>query len=147
MDLDRLAVDLDRAPLGRSDAEQGEPDVGAAGTDQSGEADNLSGANLEVHIFERSRTAQPVDPQDRFAGHVPGSHEEVVDVPADHLAHHLLMARVGDEVGRDVPAVAEDGDPIGDPEHFVETVADEQHGDTPFAQPAHLVEQAVDLMR
>ena len=88
----------------------------------------------------------PVDPQHRFARYVAGAHEEVVDVPADHLTDKQLVARLGGEPGGDVPAVAEHGDPIGDAEHLVETVADEQHGDAPVAQPAHLVEQAVDLV-
>ena len=75
-----------------------------------------------------------------------GAYEEVVDVPADHLTDKQLVGRLGRQPGGDVPAVPEHGDPIGDAEHLVETMTDEQHGDTAVAQPAHLVEQTVDLV-
>ena len=141
-----LSSTIDRASLGRSDAEQGEPDIGSAGADEPGEPDHLTGPHFEIHIFERAGTAEPLDPQHRVAGHVAGAHEEVADVPTDHLADEKLAIGLGREAGGDVPAVVEHGDSVGDAEHLVEPVADEQHGDATAAQPVHLVEQSVDLM-
>ena len=143
----RLAIDGDRAALGRGDAEEGESDVGATGADEPGEADDLAGANLEAHIFERAGATEALDAQHGRTGLVTRAHEEVVDVPADHLAYEQLVVRLGDKACGDVPAVAEHGDAIGDAEHLVETVADEQHGDAAPTQLADLVEQPVDLVR
>ena len=49
-------------------------------------------------------------------------------------------------LGGDVAPVAEHRDAVGDLEHLVEAVADEQHGHALVPQLAHLPEQALDLV-
>ena len=49
--------------------------------------------------------------------------------------------------GRDVLAVAEDGDPVAQLEHLVEAVADEQDRHARRGQASHLAEQALHLER
>ena len=53
-----------------------------------------------------------------------GAREEVVDVPPDHVLDQAVMGVLADGPGRDVAAVAEHGDAVGDLEDLVELVGD-----------------------
>ncbi len=50
-----LPSELDAAGVVLVDAEDGAGDLGATGTDQAREADDLAGAHLEGHVVERAR--------------------------------------------------------------------------------------------
>ena len=146
-DLHLTAVDRDRAGVRRSDAEEREPDVGAAGPDETGQADHLPGANVEAHIFERAGATEARDPERHVAWLVAGPDEEVADLTPDHLPDEEVLGHLAHWSRRDPAAVAEHGDAIGDPEDLVETVADEQHRDAAVSEPVDLAEQALRLVR
>src|SRR5690606_25411525 len=56
-----LAVEGDGAPVRRGDAEEGQPNIGTAGADESGESEHLASMNLEGNVFEGAVFRQPFD--------------------------------------------------------------------------------------
>jgi hypothetical protein len=74
---------------------------------------------------------------------VSGRRQRTADHELGELARGDVL-RVDRRHGR---ALAQDGDRVGDPQHLVELVADEQHGHALGAQAGERGEQLVDLLR
>ena len=60
-EVDRLAVQRDRAGIAPVDPEQDPGDLGPAGADEPGEADDLARADREADVAEDPDPGQPVD--------------------------------------------------------------------------------------
>ena len=52
LDLDRLALDQDLARVDRVGAEDRPCDLGSAGTDETGEPEDLAAVELEAHVAD-----------------------------------------------------------------------------------------------
>ena len=141
----RPAGEVHRAGVVAVDAEDRAGDLAAAGADEAGEADDLARAHVERDVVEDARARQPLDLEQRFADLGRQLGEQLGDVAADHLPHELVDGRVGDRRGRDVGAVAHDGDGVAEVEHLVEAVRDEEQRATLVAEAAGDGEQPVDL--
>ena len=61
------AVELDAAALGGRDAEERQPDVGAARADETGEPEHLAGAQVERDALEGALDREVLDAQDDLA--------------------------------------------------------------------------------
>ncbi len=70
---------------------------------------------------------------------------ELGEFAAEHLGNERTAGEVAREGLSDEFAVAQDGDAVGDLEHLVEEVGDEEDGDAAIAQIAHDAEQLFDL--
>ena len=64
---------------------------------------------------------------------------------ADHQADDVGVAQVLDRVGRDLVAVAEDGDAVAERAHFLEPVRDEDDGAAFVAQAPRDAEERLDF--
>ena len=127
------------------DAEDRARDLAAPGADEAGETDDLTRADGEADVVEDAGAGQPVDHEHVVADLGRKLREQLGDVPADHLPHEFVDARLGDRRGRDVAAVAHDGDGVAEGEHLVEPVRDEQQRAALVAQAAGHREQPLDL--
>ena len=136
-----LAVQGDLAGQRRLGAEQGPAHVLASGAVHADDADDLPGADLEVHVAEgaarhalhdQARPGRPVG--------VLGEALVVVVVGSRGPDHHpVQVGRLGTR-GRHLPhglTAAQHADAVAHVEHLVEAVRDEDDGGE-LAEPAHL---------
>ena len=137
----RPAVELHAADLRRRDPEERERDVGPPGADQAGEAQHLAPVDLEAHAGEDAVPPDPGDAEGQLAPRMFGSCKELRHLPADHVLDRPLGGDLGPGSGGDEPAVAQHGHAVGDLEHLVEPVADEQHGHAARGEVANLPEE------
>ena len=110
---DRLAVDQDLAAVEVVRAEDGAGDLGATGADQTGEANNLAGTNVEGNILQHDRrrilhcpgASETADLEDRrrrpfrqrrLASLGLFRTKEVAQGTADHQAHDAIGGRLMD---------------------------------------------------
>ena len=122
--------DRDPAAARRSRAEHDVEQGGPAGTEQASDADDLSGRDGEVEAVQRT-DLEAADLEDRSAlvAPLPGRlRRRTSDVgrPCDQ-ADHVLLGRVSGK-GAGNPAVAVDGDLVGDVADLLEAVTDERDG-------------------
>ena len=75
----------------------------------------------------------------------PGRHR-VLDALAGHQLGEPVVVDLGCGKGADLAAVAQHGHPLGDLDHLLEPMADEDDGDAVRLQPANRREQQVDLV-
>jgi hypothetical protein len=124
------AAQGDFAGVGRREAEQDTRQLGAAGADQPGEAENLAGADLEADVVHPGRrTAEPAQRQHDLAGRGFGWRVGVGYLAAHHQVDQLGLGRVGDAAGADALAVAQDGDAVGDRENLLQAVGNVDDAD------------------
>ncbi len=90
---------------------------------------------------------QPRDVEDDLVGDGGLAGVGLRQLAAHHELRQLARGHVLREHGGDRAAGADHGDGVGDAEHLVELVADEQHGDALRGQFAERLEQVVDLLR
>ncbi len=145
MDRDLPAIDPDPAGLHRIRAEDGAGDLGAAGPDQAGKAQDLALAQLEADAVEHHRVrvtrvppaGDALDLQGDGAGAVlrPAS-EQPVDLAADHHPDDPLDVELADRGLAHQRAVAQHRGPVADPHHLLEPVGDEHHRDSSGLQLA-----------
>ena len=143
----RLAVELDRAVLRRRDAEQRQGDVGAAGADEAREAQHLAAPQLERDVLEHALAGQARDLQQRLARPVVGAGEELGHVAPDHVLDREARRDLRPRPRRDPAAVAQHRHAVGDLEHLVQAVADEQDRHAARRELPHLLEELCDLVR
>jgi hypothetical protein len=108
-----------------------------SGADESGEAEHLTGAQRERHVAETGRAGQPLDAEHLVAGldsDVPG--KVLVEPAADHHLDEIGAVETADGTGRDVLAVAQDGDRVAEEKDLLEAVADVDAGDAAGPQPS-----------
>ncbi|MCQ8828069.1 hypothetical protein NQU54_02930 [Streptomyces samsunensis] len=127
-------------------AEQRLEELGASGTDQTGEADDLAGPDLEVHRLRTARHAQTADVQGHFVAGGGQLREHVVEFTTDHRVDDLVVRDVGAGAVLDERAVPQDHHPVGDRPDLLHLVGGVEHGDAALTelvdhavQPLHLV--------
>ena len=146
---DRRAVDDDLAdaqPAARQQAGQ----LVAAGAGQAGDADDLAAAHVEVDRRQLGaadaarRQHRPVVARRSASIRVWAAASATSSRPSIRLAR-LSWVSAARRLGGDPPTVAQDGHAIGDRQHLVEVVADEQHRGARRGDAAQRAEQAVHL--
>ena len=140
-----LAAEADDAGVALVDAEEDAGHLGPPGADQSREADDLAGADLERDVAELADPGQALDLQQDVADRGLDLREER-DGPPDHVADEVGGGQVARGGGHDVAPVAEHRRAVAQLEDLVEAVADEQDRDAAVAQPADDAEQPLDLV-
>ena len=80
-----------------------------------------------------------------FARHARRARVEVFDVAADHQRDDPILRRVAGRAAADGPAVAKDGEAVGDLRHLLEEVGDVDDRQPLRPQPADEVEQVADV--
>ncbi len=149
---DGAPVDLELPGLGAVGAVEQADELGAAGAEQPGDADDLAVVDVDVGRLEHAAAADPGRPQNgcaRCGRSTRSATEEsaasssssrpiifVTSVAAGQVVHAVLA----DEL-----AVAQHRDAVGDLVDLIEEVADEEDGDAAVAQVADDREQLLDL--
>ena len=135
--LDRVARRLRSPPAAPSrhdlaaeravDAEDGPGELGAAGADQPGEAQDLAAAQRQVDRLrrDRPRCARRASSQHGLARRRRRRQIERLEVAADHQADHGGVADLGLGQLADPAAVAQHDDPVGAALDLVQAVGDE----------------------
>ena len=141
-----LPVQRHGAAIRLVDAEQHPGDLGAAGADESGEAEDLALADREADVAEDPDPGQPVDLEQDVTDRRLELREERHGT-ADHVPHEGGRGQPAGRGRDDVAAVAEDRRDVAQLEHLVETMAHEQHRHAAGPQAPHDREQPLDLVR
>ena len=115
-------------------------DLTASRAGQSGDADDLAGAHLEVDGVDL-RTVEAAHLEHDVSGLGDARREDGVDRPSGHRRDDRLGGGVGDQSLGDDPPVAQDRERVADLQHLVEAVGDVQDGDAALLQLTHGVEQ------
>jgi hypothetical protein len=138
------------ARVGDGQADKGLDQLGLAVALDPGQAVDLRAAHVQVepgqHVLAPRDHPDVLDlehrlPGGRLALDPPQQHR-----PADHHLGHLVGVGVGGGHGVDHLAVAEHGDPVGDLEHLVQRVGDEDDRLAVGLELAHVGEQLLDLL-
>ena len=128
--------------------EDGLQELAPTGAHETGEPDDLAGADVEAHVVERTRQREPAEAEHTPRGGslllrrlrvLQRSPHHQVDQPR---AVELRRRRRADGV-----AVAQDREPIGDGEDLVQSVGDEDRGHALLAQAARRDRRATVLRR
>lgn len=134
VDHDLFPVDRDRARARRRDPEERLGDVGAAGSDEAGNAEDLAGAHIEGDVVEDAVERQVLHRQHHVADRHLLLREHLGDFTSDHHADDVVAGDLVREVGADIFAVAEHRELVGDLEQLVHLVGDVDDADTLRAQ-------------
>ena len=155
---DRLAVERDGAGGDAVGAEDGAGELGAAGADKAGDAEDLAGLEIEVDAFEHdgvrrfgiAHRAQAAHRKPDVAGDValrrPGV--ELGSGAADHLLDDLRQSGSARPVAVEMagkPAVAQHRHAVADRGGLLQPVGDEHDRDAVLAQPVHDRQQPLHL--
>ncbi len=123
----------------------------AVGVD-AGDADDLARAHVERDAAHRGQPAvvtrrEPVDLEQRLARLVLGLLDPQQHVAADHQPRQRALGRALGRHGVDHLAAPQDGHAVGDVEHLVELVRDEDDRRALLGQRAQDLEQVLRLLR
>ena len=123
--------------------------LGALGTDQTRNAEDLALADIEVDMAEALGVdrGKILDLKDDLTGRVAARRVEVRQLTADHLGDDHIGGQFLGLPGADILAIAHDRDFVADAKNFVHLVADVDDGDALGAQLVHDGEQRLDLGR
>ena len=139
-------VDAHRSAGEGLDAEHPFHQLGASGTLQPGDADDLPGAEREGDAVDVGVAAavefEPRVPHRRTLDRI---REVRLDGAADHAPHELVRGQGRGLVGRDERAVLEDRDAIAQVEDLLQPVRDVDHGDAAGGEPADDRVEQLDL--
>ena len=143
-----IAADLDASGGDRVGAGDRAHEFGAAGADNSGDAEHFAGPDREADVLERAIVAgQALDLDQRRRRRRRldvGKHP--VERSADHLLDQRLDRNLRVVVVRHQPSVAQHRDPVGDTGDLVEPVTDVDEADAFGFQTADLLEQALGFL-
>ena len=97
-----------------------------------GHAEDLAGADLEAHAPDGLLSTvvvhvQVLDAQLHGAEDGFTAVGDELDVSADHQLREVVLIRLAREPRADDAAAPDDGDPVGDLQHLIQLVADEQN--------------------
>jgi hypothetical protein len=134
-------VDLHGARRERGHAEHRASQVGAAGSVQSGHADDLARAQLEVDVPDAAAGTAAHGQPNRPGFACPFRKVVRRELPADHELDQLAGRHGADLPGGDQLAVLEHAHPVGQLEHLGQPVGDVEHGEAAVDQLAHPGEQ------
>ena len=143
---------LERPLVGGVGAEEQAGQLGAAGAQEPGDADDLALVELQVRGLEGAAATEADGGEQRrtaLGGGARGVAVELVEhgeVAADHQLHELELGGRGDHALLDEPAVAQHRHAVGDGVDLVEEVGDEDDGDAVGAQPTHHLEELLHLV-
>ncbi len=146
-DRDRLAVEDDRARVGRREPEQDAGQLGPARADQAGQAEHLPFADLKADVVNaRGPAAQPL----HFEDHVPFRNldlgKDAGKLAADHHPDQGRAVDLAHGTRADQRAVAERRHAVGDLRKFLQPVRDVDDADAVLLQIPDDAEEAVDLL-
>ncbi len=122
--------DREAAALERAQARQRLDELRLAVAVDAGDADDLTGADLERDAAHRVELAivehvEILDLEQRLAGHRSGLLDAQENVATDHQARELRLGRTRGGQRLDLLPAPEHRDAVGDLEHLVQLVADE----------------------
>ena len=142
-----LFPELHRARIAPSQAENRFCDFGPASAYQSGETQDLALVQSEAHVAEARFVSEALHAQNRRLRRVADlATWDHAHLAADHLRQKSYAIKIVALDAVDQRTVAKNADVIGDIEHLIHAVADEAERITFAPQPAHGVEQTLDLM-
>ena len=136
-------------PVGRPPgAVDGLEHLGAAGADQTGQADDLAGPHVEGDVAELARATKALDREDlgRVGRHWPSLREHVLEGASGHQPDHLgrrgLLRR---QAGGGGASVLQHRHPVTDAPDLLEPVRDVDDGDALVGELGDDAEEVVDL--
>src|SRR5215208_223040 len=112
------------AELWRTDAEDRLGEFGPSCPDEPGEAQNLTPAQLQVHVRKLTLSGQPPHLEGNLAGVVRMPAEQLVQGTAHHEADQLLGVQFGGGRGGDASAVPQHGGAVGYLEDLLQPMRD-----------------------
>ena len=105
--------------------ENGPHQLRPAGAEKPREAEDLAPAQREADLVRAPRETEPVRRRSRTSPNCRGLRRvELAEVAADHGAEDIRSRHLRGLPAGDAGAVAEDGDPVADPEDLVQAVGD-----------------------
>ncbi len=145
-----LALEFGGAGVGVVEAEEQAGDLGAAGAEQAGEAEDLAATDVEVERLDGEAAAVAAHGEEGLAGGGGGvlavvERLHLGEGAAHHVGDELEAGQLGGGVFADEFAVAQDGDAVGEGVNLVEKMGDEDDGEALVAQAAHDGEELLDL--
>ena len=144
-----LALIGDGARRVAAQTEQTLHQLGALGTDQTRNAEDLALADVEVDVTEALGVdgREVLDLKHDLTGRIRARRVEVRQLTSDHLGDDHIGGQFLGLPGADVLAVTHDRDFVADAKNFVHLVADVDDGNALGAQLVHDGEQRLDLGR
>src|SRR5439155_27216260 len=125
-----------RASIGRVHAEERQRKLGSTRTEQSSEAQDLSGAQLKAQIVIVPISAKGLDfEHNRACGETARLHLILESLPCHQMAEFAVVDRRCSK-GADLHAVPQHRHALGDLKHLVESVAHEYDADAGTFQVA-----------
>src|SRR5207245_9647882 len=114
------------------------------GSDEARKTDDLPAPELERDVGEDPAARQAVRAEHNVAALRLFLGEERVERAPDHQPDDLAVRELARGARLDVPAVAQDGDRVGELADLFEAMADVDHRDAAVSQLAHGDEEIVD---
>ena len=143
---DRAPAEREGAAGDRVGAEDHPEQLRAACPEQPGDAQHLAPVQVEGDVGQRS-AAQPACGQHDVAARCVGRvGEHAVQRTADDELDEVVLGEPGGVDRRDLPAVAQHGDAVGDRQHLVQAVADVEDRLAGAGVATQAVEQVLDLL-
>ena len=134
------------AATGLANAEQRLGELGAAAAELSGDAEDLAGKHAERNVFKRARLAEAFHLQKRLL-RVGGIAERLFgDALAGHVIDEVFLFKLVHVFVGDDLAIADHGDAVAHGEHFVQLVADKDHGHAALGKAADDLVKSFDLL-
>ena len=144
---DGLAVAEDAPGIAAIGAGQHARQLGAARAEQPGDADHFTGAQAEADVVQRALAAEALDPQQLVAGVDATLGKVLLEIAIGHQPHELVDRDLRQQLGGDVPAVAQHRDATADAIHLVEAMRDVDHRHAARHQPRDQRKQLIDFAR
>ena len=114
--------------------------LGSAGADESGQPDDLAGADLYRYGLGRAVHLQLADVHDRVATIIGDLREEILQLATDHGGDDVIVGQVRDGgIGHQI-AVAEHNNAVRKLADLFHLVRGEQQGDALVPQHAHHID-------
>ena len=122
-------LESDLAGVEGVEAEEGAEGFGAAGADESGEAEDFAAVKGEGGVLRAAFAGEVFEAEDGFADLVRDFGINFFEFAADHVVDDLVEVGAGHFAGSDGFAIAEDGVAVGDAFTFFEEMADVDDAD------------------
>ena len=138
-----LTVDLDLTGDDGLRAEDGQQQLAPPRTEKAPDAEDLTRPGVEIDGRTVLRPAQPADAEPGRA-ELPGLLRiERGHLPADHGGDQLVLVVIGHGTALRQSPVPQDGDPVPDREHLLQTMRDIEHRDPLLAEALDQLQQPV----
>ena len=134
-----------RPACGATHAGERLDDVGGAGAELAGEADDLAGTDGEAHRLAEAVGEQPLDAKQRLVAERAAGREHGLEIAAEHHGDDGVDVELGGRLRRQAPAVPEHRDAVGDAEDFGQAVGDVDDAPSLAGEALDDGEHALDL--